>query len=155
MIKIPMKTGIVAVIALGVVIGIIYATIISADTSKKLPQPVEELPAPAVSSAAHGNYITYQEYTDNTEQYSNSRLVYFFRTGWCFACKVVAAELKANLAVIPENTTFVEVDFDTQTELRDKYNVATQTTFVQVDSKGESVAQWHATSAKEALAGLQ
>lgn len=154
MVNIPIKTGMAIVAVICVTISIVYATIISADNSKEMPKPVE-LPAPTASPAAHGGYITHQEYTNNIDSYKDSRLVYFFRTGWCFVCKVVAAELKANLAAIPENTIFVEVDFDTQTELRDKYKVATQTTFVQVDSQGESVAQWHATSAKEALAGLQ
>jgi len=53
------------------------------------------------------------EYHKNIDKYKNRKLIYFFKTDWCFACKVVSADARANLNLIPSDVVFVELDFDT------------------------------------------
>ena len=43
------------------------------------------------------------------------------------------------------------VDFDTATDLKQKYGVTLQHTLVQVDSSGEAIEQWHLTRTLDEL----
>jgi len=83
------------------------------------------------------------------------KLIYFFKTDWCFACKVVSADARANLNLIPSDVVFVELDFDTENELRERYQVTLQTTFVQVDKDGNKINMWRADNIKDALKGIK
>ncbi len=69
-------------------------------------------------------------------------VVLFFKASWCPSCRAVDADIKANMAAIPKGLTILEVDYDKQTELKAKYGVTYQHTFVQVDSKGNQISKW-------------
>jgi len=43
---------------------------------------------------------------------------------------------------IPENLTILKADFDSDLELRKKYGVVAQHTFVVVDENGEEIKKW-------------
>jgi len=83
----------------------------------------------------------YVDYSQN--ELNNSKeefLILFFHANWCPSCK--AFEEKILTEEIPENIKFFKVDYDSQAELRKKYNVVSQTTFVLVDSDGELKKRW-------------
>lgn len=100
------------------------------------------------------NYVTLAEYESDKTNYVDEKIVYFFHAPWCPICTSVKKEITSN-EIIPESVTVVEVDFDTETELRQKYGVTTQTTFVQVDSAGSEVATWNPVNTQEFLAGIK
>lgn len=126
------------------------------DTSVYIPQEPAATASPAAHTATpHGSYITHQEYLANPDTYKNHKRIYFFRTDWCFICKVIAAEARANLTLTPENVAIIEVDFDTQIDLRNKYGVTSQTTFVQVATDDTKLGQWHAQNFREAVAQIR
>ena len=56
---------------------------------------------------------------------------------------------------IPAKTTVVSVDYDQHTDLRQRYGVTTQHTFVQIDTNGEKTRQWVSTSVDALLKELQ
>lgn len=120
-----------------------------------IPQEPITATSPTTHTTPHGSYITYQEYLTSPDAYKNHKRIYFFRTNWCFACKIIAAEARANPTLIPENIAVIEVDFDTQAELRSKYDVTSQTTFVQVAADGTKLGQWHAQNFREAVAQVR
>jgi thiol:disulfide interchange protein len=60
-------------------------------------------------------------------------IVLFFHANWCPTCK--AFEKTVLTEVIPENIVIMKVDFDTEAELRKKYNILSQTSFVIVDNE--------------------
>jgi hypothetical protein len=43
---------------------------------------------------------------------------------------------------IPSDLTIVVVDFDNSDDLRKKYGITVQHTFVQIDATGESLKKW-------------
>lgn len=83
-----------------------------------------------------GVYTDYDESllgaTDNT--------VLFFHAAWCPSCR--AADSAISAETIPSNLTIFKTDFDSETELRKKYGVVTQHTFVQIDADGNEINKW-------------
>jgi thiol-disulfide isomerase/thioredoxin len=70
------------------------------------------------------------------------KVVLFFNASWCPTCKAIDADIKASLSDIPANTLILSVDYDTSKDLKAKYGVTTQHTFVQVDASGNSLNKW-------------
>lgn len=99
----------------------------------QVEEPIVESEAPVVLV---GSYQAYDEslvgVTANT--------VLFFHAEWCGTCK--AADAKLREADAPEDLTVLKVDFDEASDLRKKYGVTTQHSFVQVDADGNEMAKW-------------
>jgi thioredoxin 1 len=70
-------------------------------------------------------------------------VVYFFSASWCPDCQAIQKRLANadDLAKLGKNTVIISVDYDTQTQLKRKYNVVRQTTFVRIDGEGKSLKQ--------------
>lgn len=81
------------------------------------------------------------------------KVVLFFNAPWCVTCNELVLELPT--IEIPDDVLFLSLDFDTEIELRKKYRVALQHTFVEVNSKGELIQKWAGGSLKEALEKLR
>jgi len=104
---------------------------------------VSESPSASGSeSDSAGAYITYESYAISADQYAETNVVLFFNADWCSTCKVARDNFEASLAEIPEDLTIVLVDFDDSIELRKKYGVTVQHTFVQIASSGEVIGKW-------------
>ena len=121
--------------------------------SSNLTQDVDELAQQ--SSGAKGSYVSLNDYQSNPEKYTNINKVYFFHASWCPICQGIDKELQNNPTKVPNGVTIIKTDFDKSTELRQKYGVTTQYTFVQVDANDAQVAKWTATSADKAIAGIK
>jgi thioredoxin 1 len=57
----------------------------------------------------------------------------FFHADWCPTC--VAAEKDILSKDIPSDLTILKVNFDSEIELKKKYEIIAQTTFIQIDNK--------------------
>ncbi len=106
------------------------------------------------SMAKHGAFVTYEEY-QKSDKMAEGTTVLFFHADWCPACQGVEKALKKMPDQIPAGVTIVQVDFDKQTDLRKKYEVTTQTTFVQIDKDGNAIKKWTATDIKKALSEIK
>lgn len=104
---------------------------------------------------APASYVTYEDYEAAKADYADSKVVLFFNATWCPACKAITESLTADPAQIPAKTTVVSVDYDMHTDLRERYGVTMQHTFVEIDSAGEKVRQWTSTSPEDLLKELQ
>jgi thioredoxin 1 len=88
------------------------------------------------------------------EQYSSEKialakegdLVLFFRASWCPTCRALDADIKAHLTDIPQGVTILDVNYDTETALKQKYGVTYQHTLVQVDASGNQITKWSGSS---------
>ena len=78
-------------------------------------------------------------------------VVLFFKADWCPSCRAVDADIKANLAKIHSGINILEVNFDSSTELRKKYGVTYQHTFVQIDAQGNMLKKWSGSGTLTAL----
>jgi thiol-disulfide isomerase/thioredoxin len=92
------------------------------------------------AKAAPGAYIDYADYSANQERYADSDVVLFFNATWCPSCQEADGNLES--ASIPDGLTVVSVDYDTSDELKQRYGVTTQHTFVQVGAGGEQLAKF-------------
>lgn len=81
----------------------------------------------------------------------DGKVVLFFKASWCPSCKAVDADIKANLSSIPEGTHILEVDYDKSVDLKKKYGVTYQHTFVQVDTTGAQLTKWSGSSTLASL----
>ena len=81
-------------------------------------------------------YTSYDEslvwFTDNT--------VIFFAASWCPSC--VTADTNLAASDIPSWVTVLKADYDSALELRQKYSIASQHTFVSVDAEGNQLRKW-------------
>lgn len=66
--------------------------------------------------------------------------ILFFEAEWCTSCKAIKQAIKRD--GIPEDIQIFWVDYDRNLELRKKYNVVTQTTFVLVDKAWNLIKRW-------------
>lgn len=96
------------------------------------------------SHSTHGSYVTLADYTANPEKYSENRKVHFFHASWCPNCQAIDKTLTQDDSNIPAGVTIIKTDFDKETDLRQKYGVTLQYTFVEVDKDGNELKQWSA-----------
>ncbi len=82
---------------------------------------------------------TYTEYSQNHIG-MHEKTVLFFHAPWCPSCK--AADIGIKKWDIPKNLAILKVDYDSSDELKQKYGVTYQHTFVQVDAEGNMIKKW-------------
>lgn len=88
-----------------------------------------------------GSYETYN--ASNVAMASATHhVVLFFRASWCPTCIAVDKDIKANIKNIPSNLTILDVNYDNSADLKKKYGVTYQHTFVQVDAQGNLLKKW-------------
>ncbi len=92
------------------------------------------------TTPAPGAYVTLADYEQDPGAHAGSTVVYFFHASWCPSCRATDAAIGES--GIPDGLTVVKVDYDDATELRQRYGVTQQHTFVQVDDSGAELAKW-------------
>ena len=114
----------------------------SHDAMSPSPSMSHDMMAESPSAAAMmaGAYLDQKTYESQMDKRAGTKVVYFFHAPWCPDCRATDAALLAT--GVPEGLTVVKVDFDTATELRQKYGVTQQHTFVQVGSDGMQLGKW-------------
>lgn len=93
-----------------------------------------------VTNDSSGNYVDYS--IDFLDKYADKRKVLFFHAGWCPTCRTAEKEIINRGDELPEDMVIVKVDYDKAKELKDKYVVTYQHTFVLVDDAGEKIIKW-------------
>lgn len=94
----------------------------------------------APGTTSPGAYVEWAEYQDDPAARADTKVVLFFHASWCPSCR--ATEKAIAESGVPAGLTLVKVDYDTATDLRQRYGVTTQHTFVQVDGSGGELAKW-------------
>ena len=94
-------------------------------------------------SAQAGTYKDYSPTLAESEAKAGNKVVLFFHAPWCPFCKTADTAFKTNLDKIPKGVTVLKTDYDSNLELRKKYAVTYQHTFVQIDASGNQVTKWN------------
>lgn len=102
-----------------------------------------------------GSYKDYSTATVAAEQAAGNKVVLFFHATWCPYCKAADTAFKAKGDDIPSGVTVLKTDYDSNTELKTKYGVTTQHTFVQIDAEGNQVTKWVSGDVSELKANLK
>lgn len=111
------------------------------------PPAATSAPAPQV---IEGSYIGFDEFSANTADFATGDVVLFFNASWCPTCQEAQRNLEAS--GVPDGLTVVKVDFDSSSDLKQKYGVTIQHSFVQIDKDGNEVAQWTGSSSGSEIA---
>lgn len=77
------------------------------------------------------------------EATKRGRAVVFFHASWCPLCSEAEADLKSNWGKVPSDVTILKTDYDSSKELKAKYGIVSQDTWVQVDESGRELAKWN------------
>lgn len=141
----------IALIALASV-GFIVWRSQSSSGSNTLSQPVVTTAQSDEPGNTPSQYDRYEEYSAASyNQAAGKKRVLFFHASWCPTCKEANEEFEKNASAIPENVVVYKTDYDTNPELKKKYGVTYQHTFVQVDEKGNAVKKWNGGGSTELM----
>jgi thiol-disulfide isomerase/thioredoxin len=99
--------------------------------------------------ADSGRYKNYQQ--NEYESASGKKRVIFFHAVWCPTCKVANEEFTSQKDRIPEDVILFKTDYDTETELKKKYGITYQHTFVLVDENGDEIKKWNGGGIEELI----
>ena len=149
----------ISCVMLLVVAGGLYAwkstTTVTGDVMMEKPEPVSETKMmmekpesmPESKSIMQTQYVQYSQ--DTYTAAAETKRVLFFHASWCPTCKVAREDFTSNMSLIPEGVTVLQVDYDTEKDLKEKYGITYQHTFVQVDAQGSEVTKWNGGGTKE------
>jgi thioredoxin 1 len=99
--------------------------------------------APSAAAAqVAGSYITLADYKSNPQKYDSQRVVFFFHAPWCPSCRGTEQDVVAHAGSFPEKLTLVKVDYDSETDLKQKYGITTQHSFVWINPPGGAAKKW-------------
>ena len=114
---------------------------VTMDPETEASKTDKEMMAEESMMAQSDSYIEYSP--DAFAAAAGKKRVLFFYASWCPTCRPVDAEILAMEETIPEDVVIFRVDYDTEEELKEKYGVTYQHTFVVVDTEGEAVTKWN------------
>lgn len=89
-----------------------------------------------------GVYKDYSATLATSESALGRKVVLFFYAPWCPFCQAADKAFIAEANNIPENITLLKTSYDNEKELKAKYGVTYQHTFVQIDAQGNAVTKW-------------
>jgi thiol-disulfide isomerase/thioredoxin len=102
-----------------------------------------------------GNYVEYSPEVLENASAEGKKIVLFFHAGWCPTCISAHKDFIKRIDEIPEEIIVVKTNYDAEKELKKKYNVTYQHTFVQIDANGELVTIWNGGDLDEILKNLK
>lgn len=101
------------------------------------------------------NYVEYTPAIVADSASQGKKVVLFFHASWCPTCKAAEQDILGRVNEIPENIVIVKTDYDTYTQLKEKYNITYQHTFVQVDGEGNQITVWNGGDLDEIIKNIQ
>ena len=107
-------------------------------------ESVVDNPEQAVVQKQEGSYESFS--SEKLSLAEEGKVLLFFHAPWCPICRALESEITADLSAIPDGVHILKVDFDSATQLRQKYGVTVQHTFVQVDAGGNLIQRWSDSS---------
>ncbi len=89
----------------------------------------------------------YLDYSSNLIG-KNDQTVLFFHATWCPSCNSADKNIKASWV---DDFLILKVDYDSNIDLRKKYGVTSQHTFVQINSQWELIKKWPGSNSVDSI----
>lgn len=115
-------------------------TIVGNSMNKEADTIMKDDTMPADTMMSVGSYEDYSP--EKISKAASGKVVLFFKASWCPSCNAIDKDIVANLKNIPKDINILKVNYDNSNDLKQKYSVTYQHTFVQVDSNGNMLAKW-------------
>lgn len=137
-----MKKLPILITAAAVLIGGSFVYLLTTDKAKEAKDQMLNAGQTPVNTAVStkdrdGRYI---DYSENAIASSAGTKLLFFHAPWCQQCRDLETDIKKD--GVPNGTTIIKVDYDTNQALRRKYGVTLQTTFVKIDDNGNEIEKF-------------
>ncbi|MBI4947973.1 thioredoxin family protein [Candidatus Berkelbacteria bacterium] len=140
-----MKKLLLAFLAIGVISLLVFfitkpkfaSDAVSQQQSKNTPNPISTNGQNNSTNQQSGKYI---DYTASAIDQNKGTKILFFHAPWCPQCRALDASIKSG--TIPNNTTIIKVDYDSNQDLRQKYGITIQTTLVLIDDSGKLIKKY-------------
>lgn len=87
-----------------------------------------------------GKYVEYNAI--NLADTIGDKNILFFKASWCPSCNSLDKAITSELNNIPTGVNIIKVDYDSNTDLKQKYQITMQHTLVQVDENGKEIQKW-------------
>ncbi|MFC5387312.1 TlpA family protein disulfide reductase [Aquamicrobium segne] len=111
--------------------------------------PLVSLPAAAETAQTEESRARLVQYEPGVTDLAaiaaqETKAVVFFFATWCPNCILTLTELSEKWSDIEPDITVIIADYDTETDLKAKYGVTYQDTFVLLDKDANSAKLWNA-----------
>ena len=123
----------------------------SADAMMQASSASVDTMQPDAAAMTKGEYVAYREGVIGDGQTS----VLFFHATWCPVCKRADTSLRGWYAGDDALLTTYKVDYDTYKELKKRYGITYQHTFVKIDGQGNALGKLEGPSDIDLLAFLR
>lgn len=150
---------------------IIFATVLVgilafgtyAVSRRTAPDTALDSPAPVLTPVVDGNDTGTSQKIDRYVPYSqpsfdaaaDKKRVLFFHAPWCPTCRPADTAFQKDEALIPEDVVLFKTDYDTSADLKKKYQITYQHTFVLVDTNGNAITKWNGGQMTELIANVK
>jgi thiol-disulfide isomerase/thioredoxin len=109
------------------------------DTPKMEEKKMEDQSMTMTKKGEYKNYSKDTAQQDFAHAKDGHHVILFFNASWCPACQSTVKDINANISNIDSKLHLLSVDYDTNQDLRTKYGVTMQHTFVEVDMNGNLI----------------
>jgi len=99
-------------------------------------------------------FIDYQNFEQAKMIAAEGPTVFFFYASWCPTCRNAHEEFTKRQNEF-KNINIILVDYDNSKDLKKKYGVTYQHTFVQIDENGESLVKWNGGDVENLLSNVK
>lgn len=106
------------------------------------PSPTPSSSGSTAGSSASGKYVDYKSKDEVVEFAKRGTAILFFHAGWCPTCRNFNTNITNDLSNIPPDIAIYKVDYDSNSDLRRRFEVRRQHTFVIVDDEFNLKKKW-------------
>ncbi|MBN1411113.1 MAG: thioredoxin family protein [Spirochaetales bacterium] len=99
---------------------------------------------------AAGGKIDFTTLDDARALVKTGPVVLFFFADWCPTCRAAIQDINERIKSLGD-ISLVIVNYDKETELKSRYNVTYQHTFVQINEEGKEITKWNGGKTAEIL----
>ncbi len=104
------------------------------------PAPTANTTTPQITAPAEGLYTAYSG--DKVAKAESQPTVIFFHASWCPTCKAAEKSINENTDGLKSSgVQILKTDYDTSNDLKKKYGVTSQSTFIKVDKNGNLISK--------------
>lgn len=114
---------------------------VPAEGSMMMSSQAAEKASPRLAPST-GKKVIFTSLPDAQALAEKGPAVLFFAADWCPTCIAALRDINANGAKLG-NIAVIVVDYDAAADLKARYGVTSQHTFVQIDPRGAQVSAWN------------
>lgn len=81
----------------------------------------------------------------------NNKMLLLFTADWCVSCKQLDIDILNNISTIPEDILILKVNYESDAQTKDKYQVDTPHTIILIDNQGNERKRWIGSLTLDAL----